>query len=49
VHYDYITTGKGILENIKKAITKFDLPVKQIDLMKKKDFGQYIDKEEMTW
>ncbi len=44
VHYDYVTTGKGILEKYKAGDYEFDLPVKQIELMKKKDFGQYIDK-----
>jgi len=44
VHYDYITTGKGIVAKYKKGDYEFDLPIKQIDLMKKKDFGQYIDK-----
>jgi hypothetical protein len=44
VHYDYITTGKGILEKYKAGDYEFDLPAKQIELMKKKDFGQYIDK-----
>jgi hypothetical protein len=44
VHYDYITTGKGVLEKYVAGDYEFDLPAKQIELMKKKDFGQYIDK-----
>lgn len=44
VHYDYITTSKGILEKYVPGDYEFDLPAKQIDLLKKKDFGQYADK-----
>jgi len=44
VQYDYVTTGKGILEKYIAGDYEFDLPAKQIELMKKKDFGQYIDK-----
>ena len=44
VQYDYVTTGKGILEKYKVGDYEFDLPAKQIELMRKKDFGQYIDK-----
>lgn len=44
VQYDYVTTGKGILEKYVPGDYEFDLPAKQIELMKKKDFGQYIDK-----
>ena len=44
VQYDYVTTGRGILEKYKAGDYEFDLPSKQIELMKKKDFGQYIDK-----
>ncbi|MBC7890387.1 MAG: S46 family peptidase [Ferruginibacter sp.] len=41
---DYVTTGRGIIEKYKAGDYEFDLPAKQIELMKKKDFGQYIDK-----
>jgi hypothetical protein len=41
---DYITTAKGILEKYKPGDYEFDLPNKQVELFKKKDFGQYIDK-----
>ncbi len=44
VHYDYVTTAKGIIEKYKVGDYEFDLPAKQIELLKKKDFGQYIDK-----
>ena len=44
VHYDYVCTGKGILEKYIPGDYEFDLPSKQIELFKKKDFGQYIDK-----
>jgi Peptidase S46 len=44
VSYDYICTGKGILEKYIAGDYEFDLPIRQIELMKKKDYGQYIDK-----
>jgi hypothetical protein len=44
VHYDYVTTAKGIIEKYKAGDYEFDLPSKQIELLKKRDFGQYIDK-----
>ena len=43
VKYDFITTSKGLLEKYKAGDYEFDLPSKQIELLKKKDFGQYID------
>lgn len=43
VFYDYITTSKGLLEKYKPGDYEFDLPARQIDLIKKKDFGQYAD------
>ena len=43
VFYDYVTTSKGILEKYKAGDYEFDLPAKQVELLKKKDFGQYID------
>lgn len=43
VFYDYLTTSKGLLEKYKAGDYEFDLPEKQIELLKKKDFGQYID------
>src|SRR5258708_30425369 len=43
VHYDYVTTSQGILEKYIPGDYEFDLPASQIGLLKKKDFGQYID------
>lgn len=45
VSYDYVTTSRGVLEKYKPGDYEFDLPEKQIELFKKKDFGQYIDKQ----
>jgi hypothetical protein len=45
VHYDYYTTSDGILEKYIAGDYEFDLPAKEIELLKKRDFGQYIDKE----
>lgn len=44
VIYDYVCTSKGLLEKYVAGDYEFDLPAKQIELLKKKDFGQYIDK-----
>ncbi len=44
VAYDFVTTSKGILEKYIAGDYEFDLPVKQVELLKKKDFGQYMDK-----
>lgn len=46
VHYDYVTTSKGILEKYIPGDYEFDLPSKEIELLKKRDFGQYIDKKQ---
>ena len=43
VFYDYVTTSKGLLEKYKHGDYEFDLPTKQVELLKKKDFGQYMD------
>jgi hypothetical protein len=45
VAYDYVTTMKGILEKYKPGDYEFDLPAKLLELARKKDFGQYIDKQ----
>lgn len=42
--YDYVTTMSGVLQKYVPGDYEFDLPVKQIELAKNKDFGQYIDK-----
>ncbi len=44
VFYDYVTTSKGLLEKYKAGDYEYDLPAKQVELIRKKDFGQYIDK-----
>ncbi len=41
--YDYVTTSKGVLEKYIAGDYEFDLPTRQIELFKKKDFGQYAD------
>ncbi len=46
VFYDYFTTSKGILEKYIPGDYEYDLPSKEIELLKKRDFGQYIDKKE---
>ena len=43
VHYDYVTTSNGLLEKYIPGDYEFDLPAKQIEMLKKKDFGQYVD------
>lgn len=43
VFYDYVTTSKGLLEKYKAGDYEFDLPARQVELLKKKDFGQYMD------
>ncbi len=45
VFYDYVCTSKGILEKYKPGDYEFDLPAKQLELLQKRDFGQYIDKK----
>ncbi|MGZ5134706.1 MAG: S46 family peptidase [Flavitalea sp.] len=45
VKYDYITTMKGVLDKYKPGDYEFDLPPRLIELARKKDFGQYIDKQ----
>ncbi|HET9747185.1 MAG TPA: S46 family peptidase [Chitinophagaceae bacterium] len=44
VFYDYVCTMTGVLQKYKPGDYEFDLPAKQVELAKKKDFGQYIDK-----
>lgn len=43
VHYDYVTTMKGVIEKYVPGDYEFDLPENYIDLYNKKDFGQYKD------
>ncbi|HLF45533.1 MAG TPA: S46 family peptidase [Chitinophagaceae bacterium] len=44
VIYDYVCTMSGVLQKYIPGDYEFDLPAKQIELIKKKDYGQYIDK-----
>ncbi|HTN08050.1 S46 family peptidase [Agriterribacter sp.] len=44
VKYDAVCTMKGVMEKYIPGDYEFDLPPKLIDLVKRKDFGQYIDK-----
>lgn len=45
VTYDYVTTMKGVLDKYKPGDYEFDLPQQVLDLAKKRDYGQYIDKQ----
>ncbi|TBR19312.1 MAG: S46 family peptidase [Chitinophagaceae bacterium] len=45
VFYDYVCTMDGVLQKYKKGDYEFDLPDNLLELAKKKDFGQYIDKQ----
>lgn len=40
-HYDWQTTGKGILEKYKAGDPEFDVPPKLISLLTSKDYGRY--------
>ena len=44
VKLDYYTTMKGVLDKFKPGDYEFDLPEKLVELAKKKDYGQYADK-----
>ncbi len=44
VHYDYVCTMKGVLEKYVAGDYEFDLPANLIEIARKKDFGQYLDK-----
>lgn len=43
VRYDFVTTSAGLLEKYVPGDYEFDLPANQIELLRKKDFGQYAD------
>lgn len=45
ITYNYFTTSDGILQKYIPGDYEFDLPSKEIELLKKRDFGQYIDKK----
>lgn len=44
-YYDYVTTSKGIFEKYIPGDYEFNLPDKQIELLRNRDFGRYIDKK----
>jgi len=44
VTYDYVCTMNGVMQKYVPGNYEFDLPAKQVELAKKKDYGQYIDK-----
>lgn len=46
VKYSYACTLEGIKEKYKPGDYEFDAPVKLMELIDKKDYGQYIDKTE---
>lgn len=45
VKYDFVCTSAGLLQKYQKGNYEFDLQDYIIDAIKKKDFGQYIDKD----
>jgi hypothetical protein len=45
VSYKEFTTAKGVIEKYKPGDIEFDAPAKLIELMEKKDFGQYADEQ----
>ena len=45
VSYKEYTTAVGVMEKYKPGDIEFDAPLKLIELMKNKDFGQYADAE----
>jgi hypothetical protein len=45
VKYAEICTLKGVMEKYQPGDYEFDLPAKLIELIKNKDYGQYIDKK----
>ena len=44
VQYDFITTSQGLLQKYKPGDYEFDLPAKQVELLRDKNFGPYADK-----
>ncbi len=44
VNYNYVCTLKGVMEKYKPGDYEFDVPEKLLELIKNKDYGQYIDK-----
>ncbi|RYE13113.1 MAG: hypothetical protein EOP34_09520, partial [Rickettsiales bacterium] len=48
VFYDYVTTSKGLLEKYKPGDYEFDLPARQIELIKKKVWHNYQDENTLN-
>ena len=44
VKYDYLTTSQGILEKEDASVDEFNVPAKELALLKARDFGRYVDK-----
>ena len=44
ISYDYVCTANGILEKYIPGDFEFDAPKELLDLIEKRDFGQYADK-----
>ncbi len=44
VQYDYVCTSQGLLQKYKKDDYEFHLQDNIVDALRKKDFGQYVDK-----
>ena len=49
VFYDYVTTSRGLLEKYKAGDYEFDLPAKQVELLKKKDLVSTWIPPEKIW
>lgn len=45
VKYSEVCTLKGVMEKYKAGDYEFDAPAKLLDLIKNKDYGQYVDKK----
>lgn len=45
VSFKEFTTSRGVVEKFSPGDIEFDAPVKLIDMMKKRDFGPYADKD----
>lgn len=45
VNYDYYTTARGIVEKADSTNEEFIVPAKLLDLIKKKDFGNYTNEK----
>ena len=46
ISYDYVCTANGILEKYIPGDFEFDAPKELLDLIEKKDFGQYADQND---